>query len=281
MDFVAQDWDQLVILDACRYDKFAEICNLPGELDSTTSLASSSDEFVRTNFLNKELYDTVIFTANSWYQKFDLKIHRLIDYHDDYPNTYLTPDRFTKFVKQYLDEFDDKRLVIHYMTPHSPYLGRIGRRYLDRETVQSARDIRYIIEQSQYEATVDHLKRAYMENIEIVLEQVSELFNVLSGKTILTADHGEMLGERHFPFSMRDYQHHHGIYRDELTTVPWLTYTNGDRKQVVAEEPVTDMIEDVDSQIVDDRLRNLGYVVSDCEGFTGAESADYNDTPVD
>lgn len=259
-DFLDKDWDNLILLDACRYDKFAKLCDLPGDLSAATSLASSSDEFVRTNFAGKELYDTVILTANSWYYKFDVDAHRLIDFRDEYPNVWPTPDKFTQFVTEHIEEFNDKRIVIHYMTPHSPYLGRVGRRYLHRDTVSSARDIRYVIEDSEYDATVDHLEQAYEENIEIALDEVRKLFNVLEGKTVVTADHGEMLGERQYPFPMRGYQHHHGIYVDELTEVPWLTYTNGPRREIVAEEPDSERESDVDTDVVNDRLRNLGYI---------------------
>jgi len=45
-----EDWDNLVILDACRHDFFERQADLPGQLDSRTSLGSCTPEFVEYNF---------------------------------------------------------------------------------------------------------------------------------------------------------------------------------------------------------------------------------------
>src|SRR6056297_529711 len=45
-----EDWDNLIILDACRYDMFAEQVDLDGELESRISLGSTSEEFLEQNF---------------------------------------------------------------------------------------------------------------------------------------------------------------------------------------------------------------------------------------
>jgi len=40
------------------------------------------------------------------------------------------------------------------------------------------------------------LKRAYEENLRVVIEHVLQLIRNLHGKIIITSDHGELLGER-------------------------------------------------------------------------------------
>src|SRR5699024_1517067 len=48
-DVFAEDWDTLVILDACRYDEFVRRSDLPGITEHRISRGSTSPEFVRGN----------------------------------------------------------------------------------------------------------------------------------------------------------------------------------------------------------------------------------------
>ena len=58
------DWDVLLILDACRFDLFSDVIDIPGDLRRVHSLGSSTEEFLRANFANETLHDTVYVTAN-------------------------------------------------------------------------------------------------------------------------------------------------------------------------------------------------------------------------
>lgn len=60
------------------------------------------------------------------------------------------------------------------------------------------------------------LRNAYKENLEIVLESVAELLEHVSGNILITADHGEYLGENG--------RYGHGLVprRPPIVEVPWL-----------------------------------------------------------
>jgi len=58
------DWDNLFILDACRYDMFERRAELPGRLERAESRASTTVEFLRANVDGRDLSDTVYVTAN-------------------------------------------------------------------------------------------------------------------------------------------------------------------------------------------------------------------------
>ncbi len=60
------------------------------------------------------------------------------------------------------------------------------------------------------------LQEAYRANLEIVLDQVAVLVEHLSGRIIITADHGELLGED------KCYAHPPGSTNPILKEVPWL-----------------------------------------------------------
>jgi hypothetical protein len=58
-----QNWDNLIILDACRYDIFKKICDIEGDLRCVRSMGSNSWEWVRKNLAGKQFYDTVYESA--------------------------------------------------------------------------------------------------------------------------------------------------------------------------------------------------------------------------
>jgi glucan phosphoethanolaminetransferase (alkaline phosphatase superfamily) len=105
------------------------------------------------------------------------------------------------------------------------------------------------------------LPSAYEDNLIAVLQQVAVLLSSLSGRIVITSDHGELLGED------RCYGHPRGRKNPLLTTVPWLVI----EKQVDSERPVADVTpaesdgtpsqktdQTTEEEIVD-KLRALGY----------------------
>jgi hypothetical protein len=69
-----------------------------------------------------------------------------------------------------------------------------------------------------------------------------------------------MFGEQSFPIPIREWGHPPGTYTDQLVTVPWLVYENGQRE--IEREPTSENAGDPDEagSDVEDRLRQLGYV---------------------
>jgi hypothetical protein len=62
----------------------------------------------------------------------------------------------------------------------------------------------------------DGLRKAYEENLELVLKEVKEIVDKVEGKVLITADHGELLGE------YRLYAHPNKPRKTKVTEVPWL-----------------------------------------------------------
>lgn len=58
-----EDWDNLIILDGCRYDVFEETCSMEGQLQPAISPASCTREWLGENF-PEEYPDTVYVSAN-------------------------------------------------------------------------------------------------------------------------------------------------------------------------------------------------------------------------
>jgi hypothetical protein len=263
VDLFETDWDNLLVLDACRYDTFESRSELPGTLGSRISRGSATKEWIEANFDGRTLDDTVYVTANPVLYRnrdaVDVQFHDVVNVwkEEGWNETYRTvfPETVTDAARRAAERYPKKRLLVHYLQPHFPFLGPTGRDRFDLDRLNFRwRDVGT----GALDVDIDAVRRAYVENLDVVLPHVETLLEELRGKTVVTADHGQMLGERGFPIPLRGYGHPPGIYNDALTRVPWLISASGPRKEVVGEAPVTER-DDVDESVVADRLEQLGY----------------------
>lgn len=275
IDVMAQDWDNLILLDACRYDIFKERNTIDGELDSILSKGGSSWEFMQENFVERDLHDTVYITANPHTGKLaDNVFHAVkmlhIDQWDEKHETVLPEDVLTAALNAH-EKYPNKRLIVHFMQPHRPYIGPTGHdlredfdldgfnRTLAYEDSESERaETAFSARVERGEIPIPQLRRAYRENLDIVLEYAEELVEELSGRTVISADHGEMLGERITRFTRPKFGHSPEYFKNrELYVVPWLEVDSNDRRTITADEPKE--IDRGSDEEVEDRLRALGY----------------------
>ncbi|WP_256685051.1 hypothetical protein [Halococcus qingdaonensis] len=274
VDVMAADWDNLLLLDACRYDAFAARADLPGRLEKRRSRSSMTSEFFAANFDGREMHDTVYVTATPmlyWNRNrgdVEASFHREINVWrdggwDEEFNT-VRPETAAEHAKRAAEEYPNKRLFVHFLQPHFPAIGQTGREHPELNDLR-AWDA---INSGRLDLPDSVLRRAFVENLDAILPHVEDLLETLGGKTVVTADHGQMIGERSFPIPFREYGHPPGIYTDELLSVPWHVHTNGQRREIVAEEPEhepergdetepADM--GMDNDVVADRLEDLGY----------------------
>jgi hypothetical protein len=68
----------------------------------------------------------------------------------------------------------------------------------------------------------EQIWRAYADNLSIVLPEVSRLLDEFIGRTVVTSDHGNLLGYRCWPVPYREWGHPKGLYTDRLVEVPGL-----------------------------------------------------------
>ena len=89
-----------------------------------------------------------------------------------------------------------------------------------------------------------------------MLNHVTDILNKLPGKSVVSSDHGELLGERLRPVPIRGYAHPRGIRHPSLIRVPWAVYNNGARKKILDEGTSNKSVENVN---VEKQLELLGY----------------------
>lgn len=260
IEIFEQDWDNLIILDACRYDTFEARNPFLGRTDRVTSKGSTTAEFIRSNFAHRTLYDVVYVSANPWYlrlkDEIDTDVFRYVNVHSDAERDAAnglttTPERVTERAEEVAVEHPDKRLIIHYLQPHQPFLGPFGRSKFDHR-----KDFIQTVQQSGVSQA--DVYRAYEENFDLVASEVETLLETLEGRTVITADHGELLGERQRPIPVSFYGHPEGVYVPALVDVPWHIIETGTRKETVPESPRRTSS---DQEAVEDQLSALGYRV--------------------
>ena len=266
---VDEDWDVLLILDACRSDMFSRCCEIKGELNTKISRGSNTREFLLGNFGDEILLDTVYTTANPQFHKYanqiNAEFHRVYniwnsDLWDENIGT-VHPDDVTEVAKQKIKDHPNKRHIVHYLQPHYPFINteleNIGRDITDHESNHS--DIWGLQMEGKINLSKNQINRAYYKNLKIALEAVEDLIDDISGKIVITSDHGNLVGERSWPIPIKEWGHPSGIYTSELVEVPWLVIEKGERPEIRAEKS-RQVQEDVNNEVVENRLKDLGYV---------------------
>jgi hypothetical protein len=280
-----EDWESLVILDACRYDMFAEYNTLEGDLKQRVSLGSNTEEFLTRNFGGGSYDDVVYVTANPQVEvRLDDPFHEVVsvwrDGWDEEHDTVL-PETMAEATLRAAERYPDKRLVSHFVQPHYPFLGPTSERLFgDQGGIELSRRMA-----TGEEAVSDHLNvwdmlqrgfveeravwDAYEETLQVTLPHVRRLVGDLDGRTVVTSDHGNLVGEypSPCPVPMKMYGHPPGVYADPLVTVPWLV-VEGESKRTVVEGTAdsqgrgregTDGARDPTDEATE-RLRDLGYL---------------------
>lgn len=308
-----ESWNYLIILDACRYDYFERVHRnlLPnGKLTCRKSAGSATVEWRNKSFPG--FYEDVVYVSANPYINSERTVEgfwgaehffKVIDvWKGDWDNDRGTvpPERVTRRTLQSIRDYPGKRMIIHYLQPHAPYLGfgsdcmgfpvpdterqrvlqgiSAGGKHSRREKFFARlrlkiRRIRglgnhpdWVLAQllclpprSPMDAVRRRygkrgLRRAYEENLSIVLTEVARLIPYLKGAVVITSDHGEYLGED------RSYSHLQGSEHAILRDIPWwsLHQTNGEEiPKSVCES--TDQSEAGEMEI-QRRLKDLGYL---------------------
>jgi len=264
----SEDWDNLILLDACRYDYFKEYIDIPGKLESRISRGSMSREFARGNFHGENRFDTIYISQNGWPVKMKEELgdeYRKVFYSELIPGDPREKgqvrDRCQKLSSRALElqqEYPHKRFILHYMPPHRPYVDTDGNIILIFKH-------KSIYELKREGIRHEDFKEAYDTTVQYILDHIKPVIKELEGKTVISADHGELLRERMFPIPIRRHGHPSGVYVEELVKVPWFIVDWDERKEIKTETELSGVSESREEKMtteeLDDHLRDLGYKI--------------------
>jgi predicted AlkP superfamily phosphohydrolase/phosphomutase len=275
VDITKEQWDFLIVLDACRYDYFERTYKnyLNGQLTKRISAGSSTDQWRDKSF--PDYYDDIVYiSANphftetipvSGYTAGDHfhKVHEIWKTGWDKEKGTVLPETMTATAIEIIKNSPEKKFIIHYLQPHAPYIVLVERfkGYIDPDCntnriIAGAADSenKHIFRKKILKNLLKYfknnniltnrpawvlrkllalppeapmeiawryvgkkaLRQAYEINLKLVLVQIAELIKHLSGRIVITADHGELLGENFL------YSHPTGSTNRILIEVPWL-----------------------------------------------------------
>jgi hypothetical protein len=104
------------------------------------------------------------------------------------------PEPVVRDAKTAENLFPDKKKIIHFLQPHHPFIGKeFGDRMRDPINPEDHATAYDLAERGKLDG--EEIREAYKENLGIVLEKAQELAEELEGKTVITADHGDLIGE--------------------------------------------------------------------------------------
>lgn len=227
---IESDWNVLIVLDACRSDSYHRRDH---SSQAKRSMAWCTYLWVQrlARLLDGQevLYVTANPVVDRELNKLDASSFHLISVWDfDWgrcgPHKMPTvhPRSVNDAVLSYVDAHGQpERMVVHYIQPHMPYIGRDALPYADwgRCDAEMAYDLRKVAHPRQAvkrgEVSREQVRAAYEGNVDLVVPYAHALRDSLAGIVVITADHGELLGER------GKYGHSSGPC-PELLNVPWV-----------------------------------------------------------
>jgi len=241
VDVMRADWDNLIILDALRADVCREYSPDDWTVETIQSPATHSWSYMTQCYAGRELHDTVMVSANPFVNDLPPSTFHAVHYVRHDGGSVPGPEEVTEVALDAIATYPSKRLIIHYMQPHAPYLRR------------DDPYPRYPFDRARRTGDLDPLRADYVANFRLVQSSVIDLLPHLIGLTVVTADHGEALGESYR--GLRRFEHGHAI--PEVYRVPWVEFTNGKRRVITAEAPLQQIAIDEDQRR--QQLAALGY----------------------
>lgn len=226
--FDTEDWDNLIILDACRHDLYEEV---RGDADYRYTLGSSSSDYMARNFSKGEYSDIVYISANPHIHnsQFENLTGRKPEevFHEVF-HTYQTdwdeeegtvmPQSVVRDALTAERLFPGKKKIIHFMQPHHPFIGHdyeVETEGFPSDVISGETPQNIWEHAERGRISNEEIWRGYKKTLELVLQHVAELKEKLEGKTIITADHGNFVGEHGL------YAHPEGSDAKVVRKVPW------------------------------------------------------------
>lgn len=256
IDVMEQDWDTLILLDACRYDLFEEERpdSWPAAL-RVQSRAGHTSGFYRENFTEGPYLDTVLVTSNpkSVKERGDA-FHDVVKVYErewDEERGTVMPDAMARATIEAHEKYPEKRIISHWLQPHYPFVGGDGGAYdFNNESIWSDVIRGNLAPEEVYED--------YAATLKLAIPYVQEVLDAVEGRVVISADHGNAFGERPWFYPFPLYGHPPGIDHSSVVDVPWAVMDCGPRREITEGE--SRIVDAGNDDEVKERLASLGYV---------------------
>lgn len=261
------DWDTLVILDACPADLFESVVGTTqwDTYETARSGAGNTYQWLKEHWKD-DYADTVYVSGNPMVSRHvPGQFHDLIEpWRDAITDGDSTPsaEPVTKTALDVHREYPHKRVVVHYMQPHYPFIRDTDLQFTNFEATDEwqvegdprASDVWEALRKGI--VSEPRVRDGYRRNLEYVIEEVETLLSGIDGKVVVGSDHGNLFGTYTFPIPIKEYGHSCGLPQPSLSTVPWAT-REGDRREIIAEDIRSES--GAQSREIESHLEALGY----------------------
>ena len=251
------EWDVVVVLDACRWDTLQAVTSWP--IGAAYSPGSATPEWLAAAERTRVFEDCHVASANAQYESADLglaALRRVWETDWDAGLGTVLPEPVLAAADDFLRE-DERPVVAHLLPPHAPYVARVGDTWLPafadadvwKQNPNADDEDRLSPQVAMARGHIDleRAHQAYVASVESTFEAVAAYVSrwVRDDHTVVvTADHGETFGRlREFGLCGHPYRCH----IDPLVKVPYERFEGA--------TPVEDAPEGVEA-----KLEALGYV---------------------
>lgn len=284
-----KDWDVLVLLDTCRVDALNEVQDeyeFIKNIKEVWSVGSTSKEWIEQTFTDQyadKISETAYITGNP-YSNTLLGKHQKIEYGTTY-GTWIEevnwteplikdvtvdgkqvghieplwgetgedapfeesqkPHSITNHTIKAARSGDYKHVIAHYMQPHSPY-------FASSKSYDNLKEYEKQPFKALKEGKKQEVWEAYIDNLRYVLDNVEQLLQNVDGSVVITADHGELMGEQGM------YYHMPGNIHPKLRKVPWVQ-VNATDEETITTDVTLEGIESAE-EVSEEQLEALGYL---------------------
>jgi len=262
-----EEWDYLIILDACRYDIFTWFIHK--EVPFVISGGTTTSEWIFWNF-NGIFNDVVYIATNPRLSSLNLrkvfkfnpffKVIELWDFGWDDKLKTIPPNEVTKETINALKEFPNKRMIIHFNQPHFPFIG-------DKDLIEYCDILRHktkyderlaqpgisllLAPMKEGKLSMKRIWKAYIKTFLIAMKEVYKIVQELQGKVIITSDHGDLFGEYLL------YGHHMNLRAKKLVKVPWFVIKDEKKKDPKQEIKIARDRERLEMDLIKEKIKNF------------------------
>jgi hypothetical protein len=253
------EWDLLIVVDACRLDLMQEVApkySYAQHVASRWSLDSTTALWMQRTFKTQDTSETTYICSNPFSEEC-LDAERFADLQEVWKNVWsepgtVPPRPVTDTTIESMRNRRTSRTIAHYLQPHCPFITRpelSAGKDRDRFGNQGHRDVWELYGDGELE--FEDLWDGYRSNLELVLNEIDLLLNsVTAEKVVITSDHGNALGK------LGIYGHPPRMPHRSLREVPWIETTAHDSGDHTPETEF-DGSEDVNRE---EQLQALGYM---------------------
>ena len=202
-NILRESWDICLILDACRYDLFMSVADdydFITHVEKRWSIASESKAWMNRTFRFEDCSDIIYICGNPLLEDTKVKLskfHRVIQpwktQWDSDVGT-IRSEELTDILIDNMDKISEKRIIVHYMQPHYPFISDIV-----NSPKMSAGPIKHdedyniwdLLKNGKY--TENEIWQGYQDNLRYVLDDIERI--EFTGEICITSDHANAMGE--------------------------------------------------------------------------------------